>query len=108
MQLINRGVVALLFDAATVGVGVTSEVKALPSGAGTIVWQTFFDVAPGAITIDLEFSLDNIHWDAVDSTTVVAGEVRTFATVGGRFVRAKNTAVAGGSKMTVNILCQRI
>jgi hypothetical protein len=108
MILINRGVPLLLVDNVAVGVGVTSSVFALPSGAGTIVWQTFFGTAPGSTTIDLEFSLDNVHWDPVDSTTVVAGEVRTFSTVGGRFVRAKMSAVAGGTTFSVEILCQRI
>ncbi len=108
MHLINRGVSVNLFDALAVGAGVTSNAFALPSGAGTIVWQTFFGTAPAAISIDLEFSLDNIHWDSVDNTTVVAGEVRTFSSVGGKFVRAKNVSVTGGTTMTVTILCQRI
>ncbi len=108
MHLINRGVVSLLFDDVTLSTPLLGTAKALPSGAGTIVWQTFFATAPVAITVNLEFSLDNVNWDPVDSSTVTAGEVRTFASVGGRFVRASISALTGGTTGSVSILCQRI
>lgn len=105
-ELILHGIPVKPFDNRANATGV-SNTFALPALAGSLVWQTFFGTAPASVTIDLEFSLDGVHWDAVDSTTVTAGEVRTFATVGGGFVRANCTAITGGTTTSLWITCQR-
>lgn len=105
-ELILHGIPVTPFLNRANATGVSSTF-ALPALAGSLTWQTSFGTAPASVTIDLEFSLDGVTWDAVDTTTVTAGEVRTFSTVGGRFVRINCTAVTGGTTTTVTILCQR-
>lgn len=107
IPLILHGVPVRPFDVSPAVTG-ASSVFALPAIAGSLQWQTFFGTNPSAVQIDLEFSLDNIHWDAVDSSTVLAGEIRTFATVGGAFVRANVIAITGGAGVSLMILCQRL
>lgn len=106
-KLILHGVPAKVFDVATAAIS-TGTVFALPARAGSLQWQTFFGTNPASIACDLEFSLDNIHWDAVDTTTVITGEIRTFATVGGAFVRGNITAITGGVGVSLWIWCQTI
>lgn len=105
LELITHGVPVKTFDVAAASPA-TGTVFALPARAGSLVWQTFFGTNPSAIVIDLEFSLDNVHWDAVDSSTVLVGEVRTFATVGGGFVRGRIVSITGGAGISLMILCQ--
>ena len=93
------------FDAAAAATG-AGVPFALPARAGALQWQTFFGTNPATVVIDLEMSLDNVHWDAVDSTTVVGGEIRTFTIIGGKFVRGNITTITGaGDEVTMIIVC---
>lgn len=79
----------------------------LPSTAVALQWQTFFGTDPAAISIELQLSLDAIHWDAVDVSTAVGGEIRTFATIGAKYVRGRVASITNGDELTMTILCQQ-
>jgi len=108
MKSILKGMPVKTFDlhAASTGLGTAF---ALPSTAVALQWQTFFDSAPGAISIELQFSLDNVNWDAVDVSSAVAGEIRTFACTGAKFVRGNIASITAGGATQVSmiILCQQ-
>ena len=80
-------------------------VFACPARAVSLVWQFFFTTNPTAITVNLEASEDRIHWDPIDSSTLVTGEVRTFAGLGVRFVRGSISALTlgPGAELTMMI-----
>lgn len=106
-EMLLHGVPVKVFDVATAAIG-ASVARALPARAGSIVWQTFFGTNPGAVQIDFEASLDGSHWDAIDSSTVVGGEVRTFATVGGVFFRINVVSITGGVGISVWVTAQNL
>ena len=58
----------------------TSDVFACPVRTTTITWQTIFDPEPGSAEVSLEGSLDGETFDILDTSTEVAGEVRTINT----------------------------
>lgn len=86
------------FEDAAIAPGAGLEVG-VPARAGALTWQTYFTVNPGAIVVDLQYSIDGIHWDTIDASTVVGGEVRTFAGLGGApgFLRGNVVSNTGGS-----------
>lgn len=103
--MILHGTPVKTFDAAPAATG-AGVPFALPARAGALQWQTFFGTNPATIVIDLEASLDNIHWDAIDSSTVAAGEMRTFTILGGKFIRGNITTITGaGAEVTMIITC---
>lgn len=108
MKMILKGVPVKTFDAADAVTGTGTEFG-LPSTAVALQWQTFFDANPGAISIELQFSLDGIHWDAVDVSSAVTGEIRTFATTGAKHVRGNIASITAGAatEVTMIILCQQ-
>lgn len=108
VQALMHGVPVKTFDAAPTTNPSTGTVFALPARAGSLVWQTFFAVNPASITVNLEASLDMIHWDPIDSSTVVTGEVRTFSILGGKFVRGAISASSGGSGFTMMLTAQNL
>ena len=81
---------------------------ALPARRCSLQWQTFFGTDPSALTIDLQFSFDGSHWDTIDSSSVLTGEVRTFAAIGGApgFVRGNVIAITGGAGVSMWITAQ--
>lgn len=107
IEMLLHGVEAKPFDAAAAATG-ASLAYALPARAGSIVWQTFFGTNPAAVQIDFEASLDGTHWDAIDSSTVVGGEVRTFATVGGKQFRINIISITGGAAVSVWVTSQNL
>lgn len=78
---------------------------ALPARATSLQWQTFFGTNPAAVSIELEFSLDGTHWDAVDVSSAVGGEIRTFAFTGAKFVRGRVASITNGDELTMMIHC---
>ena len=107
IEMLLHGVPVKPFDVATAATGVSST-YALPARAGSIVWQTFFGTNPATVQVDFEASLDGTHWDAIDSSTTVTGEVRTFATVGGVFFRINIVAITGGVGVSVWVTAQNL
>jgi hypothetical protein len=104
MECITQGFPVKSFDAVTNGV-VTGTAFAMPAKAGPLQWQTLFGTAPASCNIVLEMSLDGVNWDIMDTSTAVGGEMRTFSSIGARQVRARITAISGGSTTTVIIQC---
>ena len=88
---------------ATLGAGIP---YALPE-ANLVSWQTIFASAPGAVSVQLQGSIDGITWVTIDSSTVVGGELRTIQT-GAKFLRAFFTSQTGGGLHSVLIVCHKI
>lgn len=84
--------------------GAGSEFSLVLPTQGTpyITWQTVFSAAPDSVTVNLEASLDGTNWFVVDSSTAVAGEIRSL-TGSYRFLRANNSAVANGAGKTLTV-----
>lgn len=104
MELIQKGIAVKTFNLGAAATGIGTPF-ALPARAGSLMWQTFFGTNPTVLAIALEFSLDNIHWDAIDASVVLEGEIRTFSGIGGAlgFVRGNITSITGGAEVTMII-----
>ena len=106
------GDVALAFNAEAPAAGQASQQFALPSYSGfpengrTIRWQTLFGTAPTSVSIILQTAMNDVdaQYATIDTSTVTAGEARTVSGVRGNFIRAKVSAITGGSGVTVQIL----
>jgi len=106
------GDVAFAFNAEAPSAGQASQQFALPSYSGfpengrTIRWQTIFGTAPTSVSVALQTAMidSDAQYATVDTSTVTAGEARTVAGVRGNFVRAKVSAITGGSGVTVQLL----
>ncbi len=88
-----------LLDAVTNGIQ-NGTSFALPARSSQLTWQTIFGTAPASVTNLLQLSLDNSNWATIDTSTSTAGEIRTVQVNGG-WVRARQSAVSGGSTTTV-------
>ena len=106
------GAVALAFNSEAPAAGASSQQFALPSYEGfpengrTIRWQTLFGTAPTSVNIALQTAMNDVdaQYATIDSSTATAGEVRTVTGVRANFIRAKVTAISGGSGVSVQIL----
>jgi len=109
---IYAGDVALAFNSEAPAAGAPSQQFALPSYGGfpengrTIRWQTLFGTAPTSINIALQTAMSDVdaQYATIDSSTATTGEARTVTGVRAKFIRAKVTAISGGSGVTVQIL----
>lgn len=99
---LSTGVIGKVFDAFSTAAA-TSDPVAVPSGTNhkSILWQTSFDVAPSAINIRIEGSLDNVAWNTLATTTATAGAVGTIAAY--PFVRAVIASATKGSNNTTTV-----
>ena len=106
MIAIQPGLAVNTFDAVASSAPLVGEEFAIPARAGALMWQTFFGTNPAAISIELQFSLDGTHWDAIDVSTVIEGEIRSFAGIGGApgFVRGRIASITGGDDITMTIV----
>lgn len=109
---IYPGDVALAFNSEAPATGSSSQQFALPSYGGfpengrTIRWQTLFGTAPASVNIALQTAMNDVdaQYATIDSSTATSGEARTVSGVRAKFIRAKVTAISGGSGVTVQIL----
>lgn len=100
------------FNSEAPAAGASSQQFALPSYGGfpengrTIHWQTLFGTAPTSVNIALQTAMTDAdaQYATIDSSTATAGEARTVSGVRAKFIRAKVTAISGGSGVTVQIL----
>lgn len=109
---IHPGDVVFAFNAEAPAAGQTSQQFALPSYSGfpengrTIRWQTIFGTAPTSVSVVLQTAMidSDAQYATVDTSAAASGEARTIAGVRGNFVRAKVSAITGGSGVTVQLL----
>ena len=109
---IYPGDVALAFNAEAPAAGQASQQFALPSYSGfpengrTIRWQTLYGTAPTSVSIALQTAMNDVdtQYATIDTSTATGGEARTVTGVRGNFIRAKVSAISGGSGVTVQIL----
>lgn len=109
---IYPGDVALAFSAEAPAAGQASQQFALPNYSGfpengrTIRWQTIYGTAPTSVSVALQTAMSDAdaQYATIDASTATAGEARTVTGVRGNFIRAKVTAISGGSGVTVQIL----
>ncbi|MGH9780384.1 MAG: hypothetical protein ACRD33_01075, partial [Candidatus Acidiferrales bacterium] len=100
------------FNAEAPAAGQASQQFALPSYSGfpengrTIRWQTIFGSAPTSVSMVLQTAMvdADAQYTTVDTSTATTGEARTVAGVRGKFIRAKVSAITGGSGVTVQVL----
>ncbi|HKV27444.1 MAG TPA: hypothetical protein VJN90_04115 [Candidatus Acidoferrales bacterium] len=106
------GDVVFAFNAEAPAAGQASQQLALPSYSGfpengrTIRWQTIFGSAPTSVSVVLQTAMidADAQYTTVDTSTATTGEARTIAGVRGNFIRAKVSAITGGSGVTVQVL----
>jgi hypothetical protein len=81
---------------------------AVPTASSTgVTWTTKFSTSPAtAATILIEGSLNNGDWYTLDTSTAVAGEIRSFATTA-LFIRAKCSSKTDGGNLTVSLVLNR-
>jgi hypothetical protein len=109
---IYPGDIALAFNSESPADGQASQQFALPSYSGfpengrTIRWQTLYGTAPSSISVVLQTAMSDVdaQYATIDTSTATAGEARTATGVRGNFIRAKISAITGGSGITVQIL----
>lgn len=109
---IYPGDVALAFNSEAPAAGQASQQFALPNYSGfpengrTIRWQTIYGTAPSSVSVILQTAMKDVdtQYTTVDTSTATAGEARTISGVRGNFIRAKVSAISGGSGVTVQIL----
>jgi len=109
---VYSGDVVFAFNAEAPVAGQASQQFALPSYAGfpengrTIRWQTMFGTAPTSVSVVLQTAMidSDAQYATVDTSTATTGEARTVAGVRGNFIRAKVSAMTGGSGVTVQLL----
>lgn len=109
---IYPGDVVFAFNAEAPAAGQASQQFALPSYSGfpengrTIRWQTIFGTAPTSVSVVLQTAMvdADTQYATVDTSTATTGEARTVTGVRGNFVRAKVSAITGGSGVTVQLL----
>lgn len=109
---IYPGDVALAFNSEAPAAGQASQQFALPNYSGfpengrTIRWQTIYGAAPTSVSVFLQTAMTDAdaQYTTIDTSTANAGEARTVSGVRGNFIRAKVSAISGGSGVTVQIL----
>lgn len=104
-KLLQIGVLETILNAIT-GTG-ASDTFALPSRLVALAWQTSFDVAPAAVSITIQVSLDGLSWTTIDTSTAVGGETRTIASsTAARFVRANVGTNTGNRAVTLTLIAK--
>jgi len=106
------GDVAFAFNAEAPAAGQASQQFALPNYTGfpengrTVRWQTIFGTAPTSVSVLLQTAMvdADAQYATVDTSAATTGEARTVAGVRGKFIRAKVSAITGGSGITVQLL----
>lgn len=109
---IYPGDVALAFNAEAPAAGQSSQQFALPNYSGfpengrTVRWQTIYGTAPTSVSVALQTAMSDAdaQYATIDTSTAASGEARTVTGVRGNFIRAKLTAISGGSGVTVQVL----
>jgi hypothetical protein len=106
------GDVALAFNSESPAAGQSSQQFALPRYAGfpengrTVRWQTVFGTSPTSVNIVLQMAMSDsdAQYSTIDTSTATGGEARTVTGLRGNFLRAKVSAISGGSGVTVQVL----
>ena len=106
------GDVTLAFNNESPAAGQSSQQFALQSHAGfpengrTVRWQTVFGTSPTSVNIVLQTAMSDsdAQYSTIDTSSATGGEARTVTGVRGNFLRAKVSAISGGSGVTVQVL----
>ena len=100
---INLELPLLVIDGVANSAGYESAHYALPSRTTTLTWQTFFGSAPASCTFKLWGSLDGVNFAVIDTSTAVAGELKT-VNINLGFIYVELDAVSGGTTFSVLIV----
>ena len=111
MEALQYGEGAKSFDAlvaASMLAATAGTAFAVPDNCVGFTWQTKFDTNPDAISLQLQISLDNSNWTAIDTSSAVAGAVRYIASHA-KFVRGRldTITVGSGDQLTLEIAIVR-
>src|SRR3990167_50028 len=105
--LAGSGETIILFDAEASEGGVFSDVVVLPSTNCQITWQTSYGTVPAIANVQLQISVDGLHFNTIDTTTNVSGEIRTFVTAA-KFARALFGVMTDGIDTTVKLVVKEV
>jgi len=75
--------------------------------ADGISWQTIITGSPSAVTLNLEGSLDNTNWTAIDAQSTASSKLNHSTSPVPNFIRANVTGLTGGSTPTVTVKAQK-
>lgn len=90
-----------LYNALALTVGNSSSF-ALPARTVVLTWQIVLPVAPNAISVVLQVSMDNTNWTTIDTSTATGGEVRTVEIpTSAAFIRTRVDSLTIGSGTTI-------
>jgi hypothetical protein len=103
----DPGTVITPFDAEASEGGIESDVIALPSVNCQITWQTSYASTPAVANVQLMVSVDGLHFNTLDTTTDVDGEIRTVLTAA-RFARMMFGTMDDGIDTTVKLVVQEV
>lgn len=101
-----------LLDALAALTDTSSATYALPPANNSLgrilTWQSIPNVAPSAISLQLLGAFNDVtaEYTVLDSSTVVAGELKTITNVNVRFIRARQVSRTGGTSITVQAMIQ--
>lgn len=100
---LQPGVTVSSLSANAGGAGTNGTAFATIPQASILTWQVSFSSAPGSDTILLQGSFDNSTYLTLDTSTAVAGEIRTIQTAV-PFVRCNINAKSGGGTTTCQLI----
>jgi hypothetical protein len=103
-----KGISAKSFDALAIPANGTAGKRfALPKVPIFITWRCLFDATPGAVSVCIRTSLNDVDAEmaTLDTSTVAAGELRTIGPLLANFVEGYLTTCTVGSatKITLEI-----
>ena len=105
--LASPGETITLFDDKPSEGGVFSDSVILPSVNCQITWQTSYASTPLTANVQLQVSIDGLHFNTIDTTTDTAGEIRTLLTAA-RFARAIFGSMEDAILTTVKLVVKEV
>ena len=100
----------ILSGATAVGAGLAFANNHRRTGElyGRFDWQTTYTGSPTGVSVSLQGSLDGANWFTVDTTTAIAGELRSTLSLpsSATFLRAYVTTLTGGTSPTATVILQ--
>ena len=99
--VIQIAVPTKLFDAAAVSTTLVSTIYATPARCPRFTAGTIFGTPPVSLTILIEASMDQSVWTTLSTLNATTGEVTGLVSNAAPFIRARMTAISGGSTVTL-------
>ena len=99
-KVIQTGVAVATFDEFSSIIFSDGVEFVLPPVAVEVTWQTVFGSVPATVSIVLQVSVNGEDWASIDTTTNIAGEIRSVKTAA-RFIRGAILDMSEGVLITM-------